>query len=255
MTPPVVIAVLGKGGTGKTVVSALVARALLDGGARPLLLVDADPAGGLGHALGEDMRGRTLGDVREKLVAAARDTGADRDDVSRRVDWMALDVLRERGRWSLLSMGRTETKGCFCPVNSLLRDAVGKLAAGFAWVVLDAEAGVEQVNRQVAREVDVALLLTDGSRRGLLTLRLLDRMVRESCPRVRAVGALLVRAGAPAGELPDGVELWARVPHDPLVARFDREGRPLLELPARSAALRAVRAMVEERLAPGAPAK
>ena len=81
MKQSTVIAVLGKGGTGKTVVSALTARALLDAGKGPLLLVDADPAGGLTYAVGADMH-RTIGAVKERLIHAAENPNADRDAVA-----------------------------------------------------------------------------------------------------------------------------------------------------------------------------
>lgn len=243
-----VIAVLGKGGAGKTVVSALITRALLDLGTRPLLLVDADPTGGLAYALGADLA-KTMGEIRERVIREAADPQADRDALAQSIDWLALEALQERGDYSLLAMGRTESKGCFCPVNTLLRAAIEKLASGFKLVILDAEAGIEQVNRQVVRQVDQPVIVTDGSLRGLQAASQLSELLQKYS--MSGVGGLILnRADRLAGEVPQGLELWGEIPADGDIETFDREGRSLLELPAQNPALLAVKRMIETRMQP-----
>lgn len=239
-----VIAVLGKGGAGKTVFSALAARALMELEQGPLLLIDADPSGGLSIAVGEDA-GNTMGHVRQELIHQAGRT--DPDELANKVDWMALEALQELDGFSLLSMGRTEGKGCFCSVNKLLRQAIETLVDGYRYVIIDAEAGIEQVNRQVVKQLDVPIVVTDGSLRGLnvagQVCELLERY------RFGTNGGLVMNRPWSLPDIaPIGLPLLGRIPDDENVSEFDGEGRTLLELPDDSPALEAVRGIVEDHL-------
>ncbi len=240
-TGPHVLAVCGKGGVGKTVVSALLARVLLGRGVTPLLLVDADPVTGLTAALGQSAK-RTLADMREQLLrTAAGSDDSTRDGLARELDYRVLEVLTEGDGYGLLTMGRSQAKGCFCPVHSLLRHALAALAASFAVVLIDAEAGVEQVHREVTSRVDRALAVTDGSARSRHAARLLTELLGED-----RVAVVCNRAATSAGGDHAGLNILGSVPEDPAVAALDRQGRPLWELPADSPALRATADIARE---------
>ena len=236
-----VIAVCGKGGVGKTVVSALLGRVLLAAGARPRLLVDADPVCGLVSAIGERAV-RTIGAVRQQVIASARGADdAERAKLADEVDYLVFEALAERDGYALLAMGRKLEKGCFCPVNSLLRSAIDLIIEPFAAVVIDAEAGVEQINREVTRRMSHLIVVTDGSRRSADTLALITEMVDPT-----PVSAVINRARAGAAEaLDSAVPVAGIVPEDDTLRQFDREGRSLWELPAASPALVAVAALAQ----------
>ncbi len=242
-----VIAFVGKGGVGKTALCALTARALLEAGEGPLLLVDADPAGGLVYALGLEM-GPTVADVKEQVIDQARGGNVDNQAVADALDWRVLEVLQEHDQYALLAMGRTESRGCFCPVNTLLRGAIETLAGGYRYVLVDAEAGIEQVNRQVLGRVDIPLVVTDGSRRGWRTAEQLAGILGERT-RVRGDVGCVVNRQLTAGDgLPHGLQLWSVVPPDERLADLDRRGVSLLELPADSMAVRSASCLVAEHL-------
>jgi len=246
MPAPTVLAVLGKGGAGKTAISALIARTLLDAGEGPLLLVDADPAAGLTYAIGASPRA-TIGTVKARLIDAA-DDGARPDEVAARVDWWVLEALQEFERFSLLAMGRTESRDCFCPVNRLLRAAITHLGAGFSHVLIDAEAGVEQVQRQVMEQVHIPIVVTDGSRRGMHTAALLRDLVAEYGIGGGEAGLLVNRAERVPDGVPGGLTVWGAIPQDAVLQRYDEEGRSLLELPEDSLALTAIRPLARQHL-------
>jgi CO dehydrogenase maturation factor len=246
--PASVTAVVGKGGVGKTVVTALLASELIARRAGRLLLVDADPATGLRDAVGAG-DSATVGHIRARIIAEARSGVADRAvSWAEVLDYRLLEALHEAPGFSLLAMGRTDTAGCFCPVNTLVRDALEQLSAGFDHVVVDAEAGIEQVNRRVVRRVTRALVVTDGSARGVRTAALLrDLLAADGVPAPASVGAVIDALGgdpAPARArlATFGLDVVAEIPFDPQVARHDADGRSLLELddagPARRAARR-----------------
>jgi CO dehydrogenase maturation factor len=242
MTPsPPIVAVCGKGGVGKTVVTALLARAVLARGVRPVLLIDADPVGGLTTALGETGL-KTLAGVREKLIATARHGDAQaRQQTADRLDYLVLEALAEREGHAVIAMGRTTEKGCFCPANTLLRKALEVIVKAFAVTLIDAEAGVEQINRQVTDRITHAVVVTDGSKRSRDTLEVIAQMLGPD--RVRAVENRS-REGA-LWDLPPGVRFAGRIPEDELVRSFDAQGTALWDLPNDTPALLAADAVVD----------
>jgi len=148
-------------------------------------------------------------------------------------------------------MGRTETLGCYCPVNTLLRHASEKLPASFDTILLDGEAGIEQINRQVTRHLDNLLIVSDASSRGLETAAVIRRMVLEErtleCERMglvlnRVMGneELLENSAARIG-----LPVVGLVPYDPRIAEHDLVGTPITKLADDAAGLRAVRGIVE----------
>ncbi|MBI5481932.1 MAG: AAA family ATPase [Deltaproteobacteria bacterium] len=244
-----VLCFLGKGGAGKTVLSCLAARHLARPGRR-VLLVDADPARGLSAAVGLDgADGRTLGEVRDRLVAEARAPDGSAATLAQAADYLLLEALGEVRGFGFLAMGPGREPGCFCAVNRLLRDGLEALGTGFDHVVIDAEAGLEQVSRQVFRRVDLPLVVTDASVRSAQAAVAIARTaVRLGV--LRPAGVIYNRVTGPDAALRTRLEAagladLGAVPLDEAVARADREGRSLLEIPADTPAQVALGAILE----------
>jgi CO dehydrogenase maturation factor len=245
------IAVCGKGGTGKTALTAMVTRVLLDSSrSGKLLLIDADPAMGLPIALGIKVK-RTMGQVREEIIKTAR--GSDKEKKTKlasMLDYMTLEALYETDNFSVLAMGRTETLGCFCPVNNLLRDAIETLSRNFDTIVIDGEAGVEQINRQVMRRVDTLIIVSDATSRGIQTAALLKKMVQDDqVIRCEKIGLVFNRVQGNEELLKQaaqeiGLDVLGYIPQDESIAYHDLVGKSILELPATSPGLAAVRHIV-----------
>jgi len=246
------VSVCGKGGTGKTVITAMMARALVESGrAGKLLVIDADPALGQLSALGARAQ-RTMGQVREEIIKTARRGNKDeKAELADKVDYMVLEALSEMEDFALLAMGRTETLGCYCPVNSLLRKAIETLSRSFDTILVDGEAGLEQINRQVTRHLDTLMIISDPTSRGIETAAVIKDMVeREKIIECEKMGIVFNRvsgneellAGAAARI---GLEVLGFVPHDEEIAACDLIGKPITELPADSPGRAAVRKIVE----------
>lgn len=232
-----VIAVCGKGGVGKTVVSALLSRVLIDAGVFPLLLVDADPVGGLTSAIGEKAVD-TLAGIRDRFINEARRTGkAGAEEAAGQLDYFILKALVERKGYSLLAMGHNEEKGCFCPANRLLKNAIDNLVSAFKGVLIDAEAGIEQINRDVTSRVTRVIAVIDASQRSMNTLNMIVDLVGSS--HIAVVANRVSDRGA--FQLPEDVELLGLIPENEALRQFDREGRTLWELPQDNEAVAAVR--------------
>jgi len=249
------VAICGKGGVGKTAFTAMMSKVLMESDrAGNLLLIDADPASGLTMALGTKVK-RTMGEVREEIIEASRGaTREEKQQLSDMIDYMVLEALTEHEGFGMLAMGRSESKGCFCPVNTILRGMIEELAESFDTILIDGEAGVEQIHRQVMRRVDSLILVSDATSRGLQTASLVKQMVEQErviecgrlglvLNRVQGNEALLEEAAAKVG-----IEILGLVPQDEQVAYFDLVGRPLTELPSDSAGIAAVREIVERQV-------
>lgn len=231
-----IVAICGKGGVGKTVFCALFARALRNSGVQPLLLIDADPGGGLVSAIGEKVE-NTLASVREKLIASAK--GADENtkiELAQQMDYFVLQTLVERSDYSLLAMGHSMEKGCFCPANALLREAIDFLSDPFAAVLIDAEAGLEQIQRRVTRNVTQIIVIDDGSKRSADTMDYISELIGPT-----KLAAVLNRVQQKIQKPSYTYDILGSIPEDVILRQFDRDGKSLWELPADNPAYVAVK--------------
>ncbi len=245
-----IVAVIGKGGVGKTTIAALLLKQLLESGQKPLLAVDADPSNCLGSALGIP-GGTTLADLRERL----RD-GADRPLSMSQSEWLALqtqDAIEENAGFDLLTMGRPEGPGCYCFVNNLIRDHLDRLARSYRHVLLDCEAGLEHLSRRTTGRPDMLVCVTNRSRMAAETIHRSLTLYRglhgQLPPRVDLILNKFDQGDALAGEMTavasGGGNPFNRlltIPQDPQVAAYEAAGRSLLGLDATAPAVAALRA-------------
>jgi CO dehydrogenase maturation factor len=231
---PLVVAVCGKGGAGKTSVSAAIVRVLVENPERRVLAIDADPAVGLAWALGVTVT-RTVDDLRARIVAELQGVeGRDRRELLARLDYELFEAVVERGNLAFLAIGRPEGRGCFCSVNSLLRDIIATVAGSFDVVVIDGEAGVEQLNRRVMERVNHLVVVSDSSARGLAVARTIATVAASAIPPHQR--GLLVNRLRDADELtvltlPAELPCLGWLPEDDAVRDADRRGACLLDVP------------------------
>jgi CO dehydrogenase maturation factor len=248
------IAVAGKGGVGKTTLSALLVRALVESGVRPVLAVDADPNSSLGEALGLAVE-RTLADIREKGSSPEGSPASGMGRARAVEDEIARAVVEGPG-FDLVTMGRPEGPRCYCYVNSLVRKSLDALAKGYAAVVLDNEAGMEHLSRRTTDRVDALVVVTDPTLPALRAARRILALSRELPVAIGRRGVVVNRA--PGGgfteayerELaavtaPDDVERLAGVPEDEAVARAGIEGADVMGLDAGSPAVVGARRVLD----------
>jgi len=251
---PLSIAIAGKGGVGKTTVAALLVRALVEGGVKPVLAVDADPNSCLADALGVEAC-TPLADIREKGASAEGSPASGMGRVRAIEDEMQRAITEAEG-FDLVAMGRPEGPRCYCYVNNLLRKSLDGLARSYKAVVLDNEAGMEHLSRRTTNNVDWLIAVTDPTLPALRAARRILGLSRE-LPVTIAHRAVLVNR-ARAGELaetvrgeidmlssPDDVERLPDVAQDDQLERAGAEGRDVFALAADAPAVAAVREVVE----------
>lgn len=228
-----ILAVAGKGGVGKTSLAAVMVKLLV--AAYPdkkILAIDADPAVGLSTALGVTVE-TTVDDIRKAVVADAEDGNAKAAiELLGEARYRIFDALVEMDGFSFIAIGRPEAAGCYCKINSYLKEVIGMLADNYDYIVIDGEAGIEQINRRVMEKVTHLILVTDSSRKGTQVAQTI-RQVADELVMYDKIGVIANRLPSPEvmaymdlGDLP----LLASIPADSALAEFDLKGENVFYL-------------------------
>ena len=239
-----VIALAGKGGVGKTTLSAAFVRILIEErpGAR-ILAIDADPAVGLATALGIQVAS-TVDDIRNSVIEIAQSGAAHKAvELLGEARYRMLDTLVEEAGFSFLAIGRPETAGCYCQVNAYLKEVIRMISASFDYVVIDGEAGIEQINRRVMENVTHLVLVTDASRKGTQVAATICR-VAQPLVNYERCGAIVNRLpdAVPADSVSvDGVDILCCIGNDGVHAVNEVRGESIFSLPADALVLRGAR--------------
>jgi CO dehydrogenase maturation factor len=250
------IAITGKGGVGKTTLAALLVTRLIARGRRPVLAVDADPNTCLDAALGVRAEA-TIGAIREEARQIAGRGLAVGVAKQRMLEMKIAQCLVESDDFDLLAMGRPEGPGCYCYANNVLTQAIRTIASNYAYVVIDNEAGLENLSRRILTKADLMIIVADPSGRGLATLRRLYDLAGEMGAQYGRLVIAINRLRRP--DLPAGLEEIRRhtradyvlgLPDDPQLADHDEAGRPLRDLPPDNALVARVDALLDELALP-----
>ena len=231
---PVIIAVCGKGGVGKTCISALIVKMLSESSSAKILAIDADPAVGLSFPLGIRVK-KTIDDIRNDLIKRLENGDrTNRDELVKLLDYEIFNAVEEKKNLAFLAIGRPEGDGCYCQVNSLLKDIIKDLAGHFDFVVIDAEAGVEQISRRVMEMVTHLLLVSDASLKGRNVVETIHNVAKEKCSFERS--GLIFNRMRDQQEI-DAVISTTNLPligtiiENESIRNFDREGKSFFDLP------------------------
>jgi len=251
------IAVAGKGGTGKTTITALLINYLVEKRSGTVLAIDADPSTTLNLTLGVPVY-ETVGDIREEALQEVQSGGS--LGGRSKPDYLDLRIqqsLVEERDFDLLAMGRPEGPGCYCAANNMLRLSIDRLSKSYDYVVIDNEAGLEHLSRRTTRDVDLLLTVSDPTMRGIIAAGRAAKLIGELNTRVGDIRLIVNRVPEDgSGELKltpeleqaiteNGLQLIGLIPEDPTVGAYDATGLPLVELPPESPARQAVEEIIK----------
>ena len=235
------IALAGKGGTGKTTVAGLLIKYLVGKGKSPILAVDADCNANLNEVLGLEISD-TLGQAREDMKGGKVPSGMTKDVfMSMRLE----EAVVEQEHYDLLVMGQPEGAGCYCAANSLLTGFLERLVDNYSYVVMDNEAGMEHISRLTTNNVDLLLIVTDSSRRGLQAGLRINKLAQDLKIGVAKAGLIINQV---KGELPqevfdlaaqEGLEVLGTIPEDETVYEYDLQGKPTITIDEANPAVQA----------------
>lgn len=244
-----IIAVTGKGGTGKTTTAGLIIRALLDNKAGAVLAVDADPNSTLAETLGLKVED-TISSICEETLKAKENlpAGMAKD---RYLEYRMQQSLLEKDSLSVLSMGRPEGPGCYCYVNNLLREMIKDLIDDYTYTVIDNEAGMEHLSRKTMRRIDTLFVVSDFS---VIGVRSSARIYNLAC----AMGIKLGRSFLIVNKVKDGIKsldneiqnsgisLAGTLPFDQEIEKASLNGKSLFDLPQESSAVKNINRIIKE---------
>jgi CO dehydrogenase maturation factor len=246
MAENLVISISGKGGTGKTTVTALLLKWLIQNTEKISLVVDADPATNLPDVLGVELPqtvGQASKELKDKIEAGTLSPTLSKQEV---LEANVFQTLVEEDRFDLLAMGRSEGEGCYCFVNNVLTRILDTLTRNYEVAFLDMEAGLEHLSRRTDRDVDSMIVVTDPSKMGLETARRIKELVVEVHIDVKHIYLVGNRFSPDLEEFLQksadnlGLEYGGIIPVDENVMTFNLTGKSLLEIPDDSPSFRAI---------------
>jgi CO dehydrogenase maturation factor len=222
------IAIAGKGGTGKSTLSAIAVRWLSDHISKSILVVDADSNVNLNVLLGIELK-ETVGGIREEMKEKVNQLpgGMSKQQF---LEYKIQSSIVETPEFDFFAMGRPEGPGCYCYANSVLRDVLKTLADNYEYVIIDNEAGMEHLSRRTTQRIDYLLMVSDPTVRGIHTAGSISRLVNELESRVEKRYLLVNRARdvLPQAALDtissEGLELLCTIPEDELIYETDQKG-------------------------------
>ncbi len=234
MSEPKIIAVAGKGGVGKTSCCAVMVKLLCEAYPdKKILAIDADPAVGLSTALGVEVES-TIDDIRREVVSTVEDGDTKSAiELLGEAKYRIMDALVEQDGYSFIAVGRPEAAGCYCKINSYLKEVIGLLSSNFDYVIIDGEAGIEQINRRVMEKVTHLLLITDASKKGCQVIQTI-KSVSDNLMMCDKVGVIANRL--PDAAMADMLEIGdlpmlSAIISDNKLAEYDIKGENVFYLP------------------------
>ena len=246
------IAVGGKGGVGKTTVTALLARCLAASGKNRVIAIDADPVANLAAGLGipENEPITPIAELRDLI---AERTGAKPGTMggfftlNPKVDDIPDRFSKERDGVKLLVMGTVQSggSGCICPESTILKALMTHLVLYRDEVVLmDMEAGVEHLGRATSGSVDALVVVVNPGARSRHAAHKIRQLGKDI--GIKKIMILGNRVRGPEDEelirssLPD-FEILGFIPEQNEIVDSDRAGsRPFEDIASAPAAIHAI---------------
>ncbi len=243
------IAITGKGGSGKTAITAIMLKLLIERKTLRILAIDADSSIGLSYALGIETD-KTVGELRRKMI---EEPEIKADVRNRHIRDVMADNLKQGDGFQLLVMGRPEGPGCYCSVNELLKYGIESLSKEYDITLIDCEAGPEQVNRRVVEGMDILIAITDATMRGVRVACAIKEVAQSGQGMGSArIGLVINKAKDDCLSLTEialrqcNLEVLGTIPEDQNITSYDLADKPLIDLPNNSLSVLAVRKILEK---------
>jgi CO dehydrogenase maturation factor len=228
------IAISGKGGTGKSTISAMIIKWLSENISKSILAVDADSNVNLNDLLGVEVS-QTVGSIREEMKEKVSNlpNGMTKQQF---LEYKIQTGLIETKYYDLIAMGCPEGPGCYCYANNLLRDILSTLSNNYEFIVIDNEAGMEHLSRRTTHDIDYLLIISDPTYRSMQAASKISKLVKNLDTRVKEkyliINRLVDTVPIEIQKIIDseGMNLLYTIPKDETLLEMEYHGRPLWEI-------------------------
>jgi len=234
-----IIAMAGKGGTGKTTVAALLTRLIKEESLGSVLAIDADPNSNLAESLGLDPK-ETIGDILDNISAHPDQIpgGMPKD---RYIEYRVQAAVAEGDGFDVLTMGRPEGPGCYCYANNVLRNVLAKLIEDYKYIIIDNEAGLEHLSRRTTRKADALVVVSDASQVGLRAAKRINDLSHELKIMIKKRLLIVNRNNAIIDLKDSGLDCIGNIPIDENIVKAALNGNSLMGLSSESISIKALR--------------
>lgn len=241
-----IIAMAGKGGTGKTTIAALIIRSIKEKKLGSILAIDADPNSNLGEVLGIET-GESAGKILDDISAdpGSVPLGMPKD---RFIEYRVQSAVAEGDGFDILSMGKPEGPGCYCYVNNVLRGVMTKLIKDYDYIVIDNEAGLEHLSRRTSRYADALIVVSDASSVSLKSARRINELAKQLKFEVKKSFLLVNRfnKNMEEGKVKEsGLDYLGNLPLDPGIEELSLKGEPIFNLRSEAPVIKALNSLGE----------
>ena len=243
---------IGRGGTGKSSFTALMAKCFVESGQSPLLLVDADPDQNLAEMLGIDLNEAGKSTIAELLVTTFIDKGGTTVGVppTERIESRIWEKgLYESKNFDFLAVGTKWVEGCYCMPNSALKGALESLTKNYKYMLVDSPAGLENLNRRITSEVNDIFDILDHSKKSQDHVRRAVKIAKEV--EMKFDNFYLIGGYRFPAELGKQAEAdlkyryLGKIDADELLDEYVLEGKSLLDLPKDNKAYLSVQSILK----------
>jgi len=234
MEKPQIIAIVGKGGVGKTLVTTLLAKIISEDYDYKLLLIDADPTHPHLSNMVKLVPSKSIESIRSEIIEKTLRKKEKINEIAANIDFEVYNAIAENKYFSLLSIGQPEDSGCFCPSNTLLKKVIQSISRDFEIVLIDCEAGLEQINRKVIENIEYLLIITDISLRSVDTADSI-RSSADKFTHYKHCGVIINKFEGDISKIIEklisyNLPLLDKIPRDEEIIKMELQGFPIFDV-------------------------
>jgi CO dehydrogenase maturation factor len=243
---------IGRGGTGKSSFTALMAKSFIESGQAPLLLVDADPDQNLAEMLGIDLKEAGKSTIADLLVSTFIEQGGTTVGVppSERIEGRIWENgLFESKNFDFLAVGTKWVEGCYCMPNAALKGALESITKNYKFMLVDSPAGLENLNRRITSNVNDVFDILDHSKKSQDHVRRAFKIAKEvemKFDNFYLIGGY--RFPSELGKQAEadlGFKYLGKIAGDDELDEYVLNGKSLLDLPSNNEAYVSVKAIMK----------
>lgn len=157
----------------------------------------------------------------------------------RYIEMRVQESLTEEADFDLLVMGRPEGPGCYCYVNNLLREIIGRITKTYDYVVMDNAAGMEHISRRTAGQVSKLVLVSDYSIAGIRSTKRIYDLAKDLKIKIGGAYLIINRVSGPLSALKSEIvrtdlEVAGEVPYSEELVQWNISNKPVFEFKSKA---------------------